>query len=314
MVACAVQQFVRRPGRNEWIGSSERSPCVTTNATQSWKRMNAAARIKDRQRQWAKQAGHKPDAKGYVRKVETNLWRPLHSETRKEFERASGNELRGQGNRPAKMRALHSSAALACNVFDFWRDRDKGALAKALVLDRAITSLSFEMQLPTGLVGTPPNLDLFLTLQSGASIAIESKFTEAYGSRRAAAPFKVKYFPKGRGLWADAGLPNAQKLAVALKRDSRMFEALDAPQLLKHALGVARQYPGGGRLLYLFYDDPGPEGARHREEVSEFTSALAGELRFRALSYQEVFEGLKSMDTPEGLSYVMYLRERYFRA
>ena len=106
--------------------------------------MRVAARIRDQQRQWAKQAGHKPDAKGYVRKVEDNLWRPLHPETRKEFETGSGNELRGQGKRPAKLLALHSSAALACNVFDFWRDRDKSALAKALGLDKAIATLAFE--------------------------------------------------------------------------------------------------------------------------------------------------------------------------
>ena len=266
--------------------------------------MRVAARIRDQQRQWAKQAGQKPDAKGYVRKVEDNLWRPLHAETRKEFERASGNELRGFGKRPAKLRALHSSAALACNFFDFWRDRDKSALAKALGLDRAIATLSFEMKLPTGLVGTPPNLDLFLTLQSGASVAIESKFTELYASRRSASPFKPKYFPKRHNLWTEVGLPRCQALAADIHRGRTKFELLAPAQLLKHALGIATQHPNRGALLYLFYDDLGPEGSRHRDELSTFMDLLGGEVGFRALSYQQLFEGIGSLNSPDGSSYI----------
>jgi len=276
--------------------------------------VTALGRIRTQQRKWATGIGLKVDARDYVPKVEDNLWRPLHAETRKEFEQASGNELRGQGKRPAKMRALHSSAALACNVFDFWRDRDKSALAKALGLDEAITRLSFEMQLPTGLVGTPPNLDLFLALDSGASVAIESKFTEFYESRPSASPFKAKYFPKGRKLWVDVGLPRCQELAAAVNRGRSKFEVLAPAQLLKHALGIATQHRDGGALLYLFYDDPGTEGSRHREEVSEFTDLLGGEVAFRAISYQHLFQGIGSLNTPDGSSYTQYLRSRYFPA
>jgi hypothetical protein len=276
--------------------------------------MTANGRIKSQQRNWATRVGRKVDARGYVPKVEDNLWRPLHAETRNEFEQASGNELRGQGKRPAKLRALHSSAALACNVFDFWRDRDRSALAKALGLDGAITGLSFEMKLPTGLVGTPPNLDVFLTLQSGASVAIESKFTELYASRPSASPFKAKYFPKGRKLWVDVGLPRCQELAAAVNRGRSKFEVLAPAQLLKHALGIATQHRDSGALLYLFYDDPGPEGSRHREEVSRFTDLLAGEAGFRALSYQHLFQGIRSLNTPDGASYIQYLHDRYFPA
>lgn len=272
--------------------------------------MGASARIREQQLQWAKQAGLKPDAKGYVPKVEDNLWRPLHPDTRNEFERASGNELRGRGKRPAKMRALHSSAVLACNVFDFWRDRDKTALGKALGLDSAVAQLSFEKQLPTGLVGTPPNLDVFLTLQSGAGVAIESKFTEVYASRSSAAPFKGKYFPKGRKLWADLGLPRCQALAAGVSRRRNRFETLAPAQLLKHALGIAK-HTDRGILLYLYYDDPGPEGAKHRDEVRVFADLLGGEVGFRAVSYQEVVRRLGSLNTPDRLSYLEYVRTRY---
>jgi hypothetical protein len=274
--------------------------------------MNAATQIRNQQRQWAKHAGHKADLRGYVRKVDDNLWRPLHPETRREFEQASGNELRGQRTRPAKLRALHSSAALACNVFDFWRDRDKRTLARALGLDEAISSLSFEVKLSTGLVGTPPNLDVFLTLASGRSVAIESKFTELYASRSSATPFKAKYFPKSRKLWAEVGLPRCQDLAAAVDRGRTEFEILAPAQLLKHALGIATQHRDRGALLYVFYDVAGSEGAQHRKEMAVFTDLVGGELGFRGLSYQDLFQGLGSFETPEESSFIRYLRERYF--
>jgi len=273
--------------------------------------MSAATRIKAQQLQWARRAGLKPDAKGYVRRIDDNLRSPLRPETRKDFERGSGDELHDHGKRPAKMRALYSSAALACNFFDFWRDRDTGVLAQALGLDAAIAKLSFEMQLPTGLPGTPPNLDLFLTLQSGVYVAIESKFTELYATRRKAAPFKPKYFPKGCGVWAAALLPNCQQLATDLRRKRASFPHLDTAQLLKHALGLATQHPGRGTLLYLYYDDNGPEGAQHRTELSRFTESLGGELGFRGLSYQDLLARLMPLDIPDGSSYKTYLSERY---
>jgi len=161
-----------------------------------------------------------------VASIEANLWRPLHPQTRKEFEEGKGSELRERKNGPAKMRALHSSAALACNVFDFWRDRDNTGLGHALGLDSAVTDLRFEMHLPTGLEGNPPNLDVFLTLESGEFVAVESKFTEQYAGKSSAAPFKRKYFPAGAGLWAKAGLPQCQALAGALDAGGQTFNSL----------------------------------------------------------------------------------------
>src|SRR5437899_1388570 len=104
--------------------------------------MSVVSQIRDRQRRWAIRAGHKPNEKGYLGTIADNLWHPLSVQTRKEFERGKGSELRGDAKRPAKMRALHSSAALACNFFDFWRDRDKAVLSKALSLPETATSLS----------------------------------------------------------------------------------------------------------------------------------------------------------------------------
>jgi len=70
--------------------------------------------------QWAEALGLKPDARGYLATVEGNLLQPLNESTRKAFENGSGSELQDTPSRPAKMRALHSSSALAVNFFDSW--------------------------------------------------------------------------------------------------------------------------------------------------------------------------------------------------
>ena len=73
------------------------------------------------------------------------------------------------------MKALHASSALVVNFFDYWTDKPKAPLLSALGIDADdIESLDFEAQFPTGLLGTPPHLDIAMTLESGAVIGIEA--------------------------------------------------------------------------------------------------------------------------------------------
>ena len=274
--------------------------------------MRTVTILKRQQAAWAQSAGKAPDKRGYVSSVELNLRAPLDPATRNEFRRGSGGELVDRNRRPAKMRAVHSSSALAVNFFDFWRSREKEPLARALRMPAPIAEVEFEKQLSTGLVGTPPNLDVFLVLESGKSVAIESKFTEAYGHSPAKLPFKAKYFPRGRSLWSLAGLPRCQRLAESIANDPAGFRLLNAPQLLKHALGIATQYRDTCSLVYLYFDHPGAEGQLHRKEVAAFAGALGSELGFRALSYQDAFAGLQPLHAPEESEYLLQLAERYF--
>ena len=73
------------------------------------------------------------------------------------FERGSGAELLDTPSRPAKMKALHSSSALAVNFFDYWAGTDSSPLQRALDLESQIVKVDFEAQYPTGLTGSPPN-------------------------------------------------------------------------------------------------------------------------------------------------------------
>jgi hypothetical protein len=87
---------------------------------------------------------------------------------------------------------------------------------------------------------------------------------------------------------------------------------VDAPQLLKHILGLTvTQGSGGFRLLYLWYEAPGGEAQRHRAEIEEFTAlAQADGVDFRSLTYQEAIARLAAA-RDEHRQYVDYVAERY---
>jgi hypothetical protein len=214
---------------------------------------------------------------------------------------------------PAKMRALHSSAALAVNVFDYWTDRPKEPLWRALSIKDA-TDFLFEEEFETGLPGTPPTLDLAVRRPDGASVGVESKFTEWLTRRpKNEEPLKQKYFDGGCRRWEDVGLPRCQELAESLHTAGTRYEYLHAAQLLKHCLGLAtQQLKTRVALLYLFYDAPGKESATHHSESRAFGDAIAEDLDFSVLTYQDLFRRLCRERTCDSSEYLDYLAERYF--
>lgn len=267
----------------------------------------------NQQRAWALTSGRAPDARGYLSGWEANLRAPMSPSTLSAFRLASGSELRDRRSGPAKMRALHSSAALAVNVFDYWVGRDRSSLVRALELGEEIECFRFEAQLPTGLGGTPPNLDLLIKLRSGRYVGIESKFSEWLMPKSAKRKcFKPKYFPQSTALWQEKGLPACQTLARDIHRGTECFRHLDAPQLLKHALGLASQWPAHFALHYLYFDWPCAETRRHRQEIDRFALRVGMELKFRAWTYQELFARLCQSVTSLDTEYVTYMRSRYF--
>ncbi len=269
--------------------------------------MDAGKSIRDAQQAWAKSHGLSPKQRGYVADVEANLWKPLSACARSAFERGGGSEL------TSKLRALHSSSALVANLFDYWTDRDKAPLLAALGVDAdGAESLDFEARFPTGLGGTPPHLDVAIGLGSGLVIAVESKFTEHLTrSTEGKSKFASSYFRSSDGLWTQRGLPQCQTLAEDLHRSRCRFEFLDPGQLLKHALGLATQLVDRFRLHYLYYDHPGEESKAHRSEVERFASLVGDEIRFKAVTYQEVFDKLKASNQLDP-AYLDYLEGRYF--
>jgi hypothetical protein len=268
--------------------------------------MSSRSTILGSQLSWARAAGKNADSRGYLETVEANLWRPLCDQSRAAFENGSGSELK------TKMRALHSSSALAVNVFEYWTTANCMALVQALGLDSQVTSVVFEAQHHTGLKGNPPNLDVCIRLASGHTVAIESKFCEWLGRKSPGKEnFKPKYFPAKALLWTLRGLPKCQYLAADIRDRRDHFEYLDASQLLKHALGLATTLGPHFDLYYLYFDWPGPECAKHRAEIARFSERVGSELRFKAFTYQDLFSRFSASKGVDPV-YVSYLQQRYF--
>jgi hypothetical protein len=275
--------------------------------------MSSRSEIIDEQVNWAESRGLLPDQRGYLPRVEGNLLRPLSGSAKAAFDEGGGSELVDTPSRPAKMKALHSSSALAVNVFDYWSDHAADVLGSALGLDDTITEITFEAQYPTGLPGNPPNLDVVLALASGDQFAIESKFTEWMQAKSTGkAPFKGKYFESSVGLWEQRDLSGCQKLAERMQAGETVFRHLDVAQLLKHALGLATQLGSAFSLNYLYYDRPSAEADSHKQEIEQFAAKVDNALRFSAVSYQELYPRLKQVAGDGHADYLGYLERRYF--
>lgn len=265
-----------------------------------------------RQRSWAWGCGVRLYGLDYCSEVGDNLFQPLSEETRRDFESGGGGEP-GRPGRRGKMRALHSSSALACNFFDYWRGRDLEPLARALGSPARPEGLRFEAGFPTGLRGNSPNLDVVFHSADGTVLAVESKFTEWLGRSKAKNRLREGYFPRGRELWGERGLPGCQALAEEIRKGAVPFSMLHAAQLLRHMLGLAAA-GSAWKFLCLWYAPQGSEADRYGAELELFARAIGPDAeRFGALTYQELFERLCGRIRGDGhRAWMSYMRTRYF--
>jgi hypothetical protein len=274
---------------------------------------SGALRARAFQAHWAATQGIEIDAQAYTLRLNDNLFQPLTAETRAELARGAGSELGPSSGGRGKLQALHGSAALVVNVFDYWRDRGRDPLARALGLAEPITSIQFERTFPTTMRGTPPHLDVTITTADGSLIAIESKFLEPYAARSRSASFRDAYFPSDVDRWAASELPLCQTLAESLRNGESVYCHVDAEQLLKHALGLASSAGEHYSLWYLWYDVGGDEGNAHRAEIEQFAHRVDAKINFRADTYQALIARLAAECGSEHSGYVAHLRARYGR-
>ena len=286
--------------------------------------MKAYKYIVEKQTQWALNRGiplvSRKGDKGRLActpELDTNLFEPLSLDTRQSFEQGDGGEISGN---PAKMQAVHSSSALGVNVFQYWQNIQKvSAIASACNFCRKGNRISekivFEDKYPVddNLNKFPkaPNIDVVFHNASSAQFkrfAVECKFSEAYSSRKHNG-LKCAYLELPQ-LWSD--IPNLHNFAKIICPDEK-FIYLHSAQLIKHILGLKRKIGKNGfRLLYLWYDVLGKEGAIHRDEINQFYEiAKADGVYFNAMSYQELILVLSKEYRQEHARYVKYLSERY---
>jgi hypothetical protein len=254
-------------------------------------------------------------APNYTHTVEENLFdRVLLPSVKAAFERGAGGELRG---RIPTMSELHSSAAIAVNLFQYWLGNgDLAALAGVLEIPtRDIASADFEDRFPVcedpqrrGF-NEPPHLDFAFRYQDGGRVGIECKLFEPYG-RLDHAPLRRAYLDL-KDEWSD--IPACRMLAEQLVTGPGGFHRLGASQLLKHILGLKSGVETAKvRLLYLYYDGIGDEAAAHREEIRQFQRHIEADLvRFVPISVQEFI--LRAVARVRGThaAYVDFLADRY---
>lgn len=253
----------------------------------------------------------------YTSDLNQNLFEPLCEDIRTSFEQGDGKELNGN---PAKMQAVHSSSALGVNAFQYWqKNRQVSFIASACGFCRKGNTVSerivFEDKYPVddNLDKFPkaPNIDVVFHNNDSAQykrFAVECKFSEAYGSQKHSGlkPAYFELFP----LWSD--IPNLYKYARTIcPNESFMF--LHSAQLIKHILGLKRSFGKRCfRLLYLWYDVLGKEGAVHRDEIEKFSGiAKADGILFDAMTYQELILIMSNEYREEHTSYINYMSERY---
>lgn len=272
---------------------------------------NLVSIVKSRQRAWAGSRGIEIDKDGYCYDRNANFYEPLSACSCRELESGDGSEL-GKAGRRGKIQALHSSAALACNFFDYWRGRDLGPLAQSLDIPTRLCGLALEQKFATGLGRIAPNLDVVLYGCDGTVFAIESKFTESFARSKNKCFLKPKYFPEAHGLWKDAGLPGCQTLAEDLHNGRERFELLDAAQLLKHMLGLSLSGQPW-KLTCLWYGPSGPMADLHAKELATFSERIGSDsTRFATLTYQDLFERMSIAVKDEHNAWRSYMWERYF--
>lgn len=235
----------------------------------------------------------------YAAAVSANLLYAMSKETQDNFDAGSGQESDG------KMRAPHSSSALAVNVFEPWRARP-GKLELAGV--GSFETIVFEKKCPTGLSGTPPHLDLVAEAADDV-VAVESKCLEYLTP-------KVPHFAPSYQTLADNYGTRSWFRHVEKKTASRSH--LDIAQLVKHWLGLCQAYSDRRvTLLYAYWEPQNwrqvAECRRHRSEIQEFADRVAGDaVRFAAISYRELSaEWERHPGAPWVTGHIARLRQRY---
>ena len=265
---------------------------------------NAYDTIKKQQQSWALAEQIDFDKKGYVKELRHNLFQDLDKDSISEFTAGKGRELEDH------MLALHSSSALVVNFFQWWRSSNNiPTLAKAMGLSGTYVNLNFEKthNKPRGIGGIKPHLDIELGSPI-KPVAIESKFTEPY--HRTLKFLKPAYVGNDI-IWGN--YKGCEKLAEAIVSGKETFEYLDAPQLLKHIMGLKTDYGEQGfELIYLWYDYPSEEAENHIKEMKIFDKYVREEVNIRDIPYQRLFDSVQAVQCVDN-KYLEYLKKRYFR-
>jgi len=278
--------------------------------------MNGYFFIKQKQMNWALNKDINLINTCYTQRLRDNLYEPLLPEIEVAFLNAAGEELKGNNESPCKLQALHSSAALVVNIFQYWKKIDKiDTIVKIINLtcNESNLQMSFEKEfIINQSFPIPPTLDIiFISERHNNVIAVESKFSEPYYGSHAG--LKEKYFTNQEvnKLWRD--IPSIKKIAEEICPEDRKFTYLHAAQLIKHIMGLKRSYKKEDfLLLYLWYNVPSQDGYLHQKEIEFITELFRKDgINFKSMTYQELIIQLAEKFRKNHYNYIKYITERY---
>lgn len=252
----------------------------------------------------------------YTEEVKENLYEDLEVPYEAQFREGDGGELTDTDKNAAKMKALHSSSAIGVNFFHYWAKRDSvKTIAVACKLCNKNNKNDFELSFEEKFeidksFQRKPNIDVVIKSKDSDQnvFAVESKFSEPYGNRHDG--LSDQYIQK-ENLWDS--IPSLYELAKTISPEDDHFKHLHPAQLIKHILGLKNKYDKDDfKLIYLWYDVPGPEGCLHRQEIEKFAKiAEVDGIQFRSITYQEVILNLYKNSYHIHNQYIDYLADRY---
>jgi len=209
---------------------------------------------------------------------------------------------------PQRLRQPERAPAFVVNSFIPWLER-----AGSLILDdrHGFDELCFGARCPTGIRGTPPQLDL-LAIDGHRLVAVTA----------AAADYLLRRPPSLAAAYAGASfgadMAGWQALLDQLRAGGPPFRHLDAAGIVKLAVGLDRSFPQHDvSLLYLFWEPVGGERlapfARHREEIDRVLAFTSGDrVGFAASTFADLWgRWLEPPAHPAVPALVRALRQRY---
>ncbi len=232
-------------------------------------------------------------------------------ELRSQLEAGDGGELRpSQDGRRPSGHSAYSSATLAFNAFGRWLGSER--LLRVCGVAHFEPRLRIEARCRIFRGGRAPNLDCLL-LGPHAVMGVESKLTETLARHRTPEWSNAYGRADCRALVSGGWL---EVLDLA-RRQLFVPQYLNAAQLLKHALGLAKQYGPQAHLAYVYWEPTNASDfdvvRSHRKEVLDFAERIAGSPPFfHAISYADLLDEWAACQGPEWLpEHIEALRTRY---
>lgn len=204
-----------------------------------------------------------------------------------DLNQGSGKELQ------SKFNALYSSSALAVNNFVIIKKQPK---LFSFLNQSNFETYAFERKFPTGLGGTPPNLDFTLENENEL-IAFESKYLEFLNK-------KLAKFPDS---YNEHKLNYLNEFWFELIQDYQNKENhLDVAQLIKHCIGLLKyksKVPNKKITLVYIYWTPINKNEfevfkLHSIDLADFEEKLnkQDEIHFKSITYSEFWDLYKNVE------------------